>query len=571
MQLLVESHSDIRLDSNRSERTEVLYGNDNIIKKTLDTFSWVRETLDGCVDHTEVAMHVTLEPIWNGLVQLKSRNVIIRIVTEITKENVFYSKMLSEVVELRHLDGIRSSFGVADRKEYLDHVISEQEEPLSHAIVSNVKQIVEAKQYLFNVLWDQAIPAYQRIREIEEGVVPDFIKTMRDPIEIQKLAFELLDSSEHEVLIIFSTANAFHRQIERAGVMQLLKKISQIGVKIRILTPRDKSIEDLVLSLGTQGGGEHKQKELSDGSGSNVGIRYIESAFQVKVSILIVDRKSSLVVELKDDTRDVSPEAIGLSTYSNSKATISAYVSMFESLWKQTEMVQQLKINDKMQKDFVNIAAHELRTPIQPVLGMSRILQNRIKGKEESQMIDMIVRNAKRLQQLTENILDITKIETNSLRLNKSQFDLYNLLHGIINDYASHINKPGIKVKFEPITNETLLINADIGRITQIVNNLLNNAAKFTKKGSIILSTQIKKDNHNNEVVISIKDSGSGIDSEILPKLFSKFATKSEHGTGLGLYISKSIVETHGGKIWAENNINGKGAKFSFTLPMNYE
>jgi two-component system sensor histidine kinase VicK len=552
MQLLVESHSDIRLDSNRSERTEVLYGNDNIIKKTLDTFSWVRETLDGCVDHTEVAMHVTLEPIWNGLVQLKSRNVVIRIVTEITKENVFYSKKLSKVVELRHLDGIRSSFGVADRKEYLDHVISEQEEPLSHAIVSNVKQIVEAKQYLFNVLWDQAIPAYQRIREIEEGVVPDFIKTMRDPVEIQKLAFELLDSSEHEVLIIFSTANAFHRQIELAGVMQLLKKISQIGVKIRILTPRDKSIEDLVLSLGTQGGGEHMQKELSDGSGSNVGIRYIESAFQVRVSILIVDRKSLLVVELKDATRDVSPEAIGLSTYSNSRATISAYVSMFESLWKQTELVQQLKANDKMQKDFVNIAAHELRTPIQPVLGMSRILQNRVKGKEESQMIDMIVINAKRLQQLTENILDITKIETNSLRLNKSQFDLYNLLHGIINDYASHINKPGIKVKFEPITNETLLINADIGRITQVVNNLLNNAAKFTKKGSIILSTQIKKVDHNNEVVISIKDSGSGIDSEILPKLFSKFATKSEHGTGLGLYISKSIVETHGGKIWAE-------------------
>lgn len=129
MQLLVESHSDISLDSNRSERNEVLYGNDNIIKKTLDTFSWVRETLDGCVDHTEVAMHVTLEPIWNGLVQLKSRNVVIRIVTEITKENVFSSKKLSEVVELRHLDGIRSSFGVADRKEYLDHVISEQEEP----------------------------------------------------------------------------------------------------------------------------------------------------------------------------------------------------------------------------------------------------------------------------------------------------------------------------------------------------------------------------------------------------------------------------------------------------------
>lgn len=565
---MVKSHSDTTLDSNRSEKTEVLYGNDSIVRKTLDTFSWVRETLDGCVDHTEVAMHVTLEPIWDGLVQLKKRNVVIRIVTEITKDNVSYSKKLSEVVDLRHLDGIRSNFGVADRKEYLDHVISEQES-LSHAIVSNVKQIVLAKQYLFNVLWNQAIPAYQRIREIEEGIVPDFIKTIRDPIEIQKLAFELLESSDHEVLIIFSTVNAFHRQRERSEVIQFLERISQTGVKIRILTPRDKSIEELVSSLGRQKGGEYEDQRLSNTSSSDIDIRYIESAFQVKVTILIVDRKLSLV-DLKDDTRDVSTEAIGLSTYSNSKATISAYVSMFESLWKQTELVQQLKINDKMQKDFVNIAAHELRTPIQPVLGMSRILQNRIKGKEESQIIDMIVRNAKRLQQLTENILDITKIETNSLRLNKSQFDLCNLLHSIVNDYASHINKPGIEVKFDPITNQTLLINADTGRITQVVNNLLNNAAKFTKKGSIILSTQIKRDNHNNEVVISIKDSGSGIDSEILPKLFSKFVTKSDHGTGLGLYISKSIVEAHGGRIWASNN--NKGATFSFSLPiMHYE
>ena len=570
MQLLVESISDTTFDSNRSEKTEVLYGNDNIVKKTLETFSWVSKTLDGCIDHTEVAMHVTLEPLWNGLVQLKNRNVVIRIVTEITKENVSYSKKLSEVVDLRHLDGIRSNFGVADKKEYLDHVISKQEGLLSHAIVSNVKQIVHAKQYLFNVLWNQAIPAYQRIREIEEGIVPDFIKTIRDPVETQKLAVELLDSSEHEVLIIFSTANAFHRQIERAGVMQLLKKLSQMGVKIRILTPRDKFIEELVLSPETRRGGEHQQHELPNGSGPDIDLRYIESAFKIKVSILIVDRRLSLVVELKDDTRNLSSEAIGLSTYTNSKATISAYVSMFESLWKQTELVQQLKINDKVQKDFVNIAAHELRTPIQPVLGMSYILQHRIKGTEESQMINMIIRNAKRLQQLTENILDVTKIEMNSLKLNKSQFDLYDLIFNIVNDYTRHINRSGIKVKFEPIKNKPLVMDGDIGRITQVINNLLSNAVKFTKKGSIILSTQIKKDPRN-EVVINIKDSGSGINSEIAPKLFSKFATKSEsgQGTGLGLYISKSIIEAHGGRIWAENNYRGRGATFSFSLPIN--
>jgi signal transduction histidine kinase len=123
-------------------------------------------------------------------------------------------------------------------------------------------------------------------------------------------------------------------------------------------------------------------------------------------------------------------------------------------------------------------------------------------------------------------------------------------------------------VKFEPITPEPLLINADIGRITQVVNNLLNNAVKFTKEGGIILSTQIKKDNHNNEVFKSVKDSGSGIDSEILPKLFPSLLQSQNREQDLGLYISKSIIEAHDGRIWVSNN-NRQGATFSFSLPIH--
>ena len=102
----------------------------------------------------------------------------------------------------------------------------------------------------------------------------------------------------------------------------------------------------------------------------------------------------------------------------------------------------------------------------------------------------------------------------------------------------------------------------DRSRLTQVISNLLNNAVKFTTEGTISIGTE-KKDN---QVIVSIKDTGSGIEHEILPRLFSKFSAKSFEGTGLGLFISKNI-EAHGGRIWAENNADGKGATFSFSLP----
>jgi two-component system sensor histidine kinase VicK len=153
------------------ELTEVLYGSENIIKKTLETFSWIESTLDGCIDHTELAMHVTTPVIWNGLNNLKERGVKLRLVTEITADNITYAKKMMEIAEVNHLKGVRSSFGIADGIEYLDHAISDRNE-LSHAIISNVKAIVGAKQYLFETLWNVASPAEQVIKEIEEGVEP---------------------------------------------------------------------------------------------------------------------------------------------------------------------------------------------------------------------------------------------------------------------------------------------------------------------------------------------------------------------------------------------------------------
>jgi signal transduction histidine kinase len=208
-----------------------------------------------------------------------------------------------------------------------------------------------------------------------------------------------------------------------------------------------------------------------------------------------------------------------------------------------------------------------LRNPIQPILGLSQVLRSKKeegrKGQEE--LLDAIIRNAKRLQRLAEDVLDAARIGNKSLKLNKERFNLDEILSNAVKDYGNQIEKVNDSKMKITYVHADIFIEADKGRITQVISNLLSNAAKFTTEGSIMVSTERK----SSQIVISVKDTGTGIDSGILPKLFTKFATKSETGgTGLGLFISKSIVEAHGGRIWAENNIDGKGATFSFSLPL---
>ncbi len=239
---------------------------------------------------------------------------------------------------------------------------------------------------------------------------------------------------------------------------------------------------------------------------------------------------------------------------------------------------EKLKESDKMKSEFINIAAHELRTPILPILGISQILRAKVDDKEREYM-DVIIRNAKRLQRLAENILDVTKIESQSLKLNKERFNLNDVITNTIDDIILNTvfknkknNDEGdnIKLKYRP---KNIFVEADRVRMTQVMSNLLNNSIKFTKEGggSISINTE-KEDNH---ILVSVKDTGTGIDPEILPQLFSKFVTKSFQGTGLGLFISKGIIEAHGGKIWAVSNNNiiandgEKGATFFFTLPVS--
>jgi signal transduction histidine kinase len=281
-----------------------------------------------------------------------------------------------------------------------------------------------------------------------------------------------------------------------------------------------------------------------------------------------------MIVELRDDAKDSSYYAAGLATYSNSKSIISSYASIFESLWKQNELYEQLKIHDKMQQEFINVAAHELRTPIQPILSVTQILRSRINDSQQEELLDIVIRNAKRLNRLSDEILDVTKLESQTLELKKEQFNLNDVILNTMDDLllskdfsknASRLLR--LRLSYEP---RDILLQADKSRIAEVFSNLLSNAIKFTPEGMIIITVEKDKTNktdNKNWVIVSVKDTGQGIDVNILPRLFTKFASKSFHGTGLGLFISKGIVEAHSGKIWGKNNVDGIGATFSFSLP----
>jgi signal transduction histidine kinase len=218
---------------------------------------------------------------------------------------------------------------------------------------------------------------------------------------------------------------------------------------------------------------------------------------------------------------------------------------------------EQLKVHDKLQKEFINVAAHELRTPTQAILGYAELLQMNPEGSDE--MIKAIYRNSVRLQRLTSDILDVTRIESEALRIDKERFNLKDIILDSMQDAQGQLADGKTKFVYEP---EDMYLQADRGRLTQVVSNLLDNAAKFTKEGTIKIAAEKK----NGQIIVSVKDTGTGIDSDIMPRLFSKFATKSDKGTGLGLFISRSIIEAHEGRIWCENN-PGRGATFAFSLP----
>ena len=702
------------------EKTEVWQGAQDVESKSLQVLYKVQKTFDLCIDVSGPSVILANKMVAEAYARLPDRGVKVRFITEITRTNVTHCREILKIAELRHLDGIKGSFVIADGMDYAGVANTEEAQPITQLIVSNVRAFVKQQKYFFETLWGKSIPANLRMREIEEGVarpetrvlgrpeeilaeitymndrsnemyicatsgglqftrnflfdltkklldrqrkgkhhgvkyvtninsedltlVREFldlgmqirhakymppmsfavsekemgatiekmegnrmvqsllmsneqlyvqhfksmfdelwkdgidaaerikeieqgvqaadIEIMHNPKQALERAWNMITSSQREVLLMFSTTGAFQRQLQMGG-LEIIKAAIKSGTKVKVLLPADDQIKGTIA--------------LARAQLPQVEIRMMDKSLHAKITIVVVDRKECMLFELKDDTKQSSYEAVGLSMHSGSKTIVLSYASIFDSLWKQTELYEQLASaneqldeHDRMQREFINVAAHELRTPVQPLLGITELVSERMEAGKADQVqvskeeVDMLARNARRLEKLTQNILDVTKIEGKKFTLNKEKFDLNTKIQNTINDMKAGLDEKTKNIVINFTLGAPIYVEADKTRIYEVISNLISNAIKFTQKGTINIAL-VREENFAKVVV---KDSGKGLDPEVMPKLFTRFASKSESGTGLGLYISKSIIEAHGGRIWAENNKDGRGATLSFHIPV---
>jgi two-component system, OmpR family, sensor histidine kinase VicK len=569
------------------ERTEIWEDIENISIKSWQVLSGAKQRSDCCHDSKSPSFLVGNERYFQMIKLLQARGIKQRFVTEVTRENIQFCKELDKYVELRHLEGIKGNFGIVDSREYGASANIYDFQPPIQFIYSNVKSFVDQQQYLFETLWSKALPAQYKIKEIEEGEPPEKLEIIQDTQKSISRAFDIMNKTEKELLVLFATPRTFTLALQ-SGASDIYREMSANGVSIKLLVPRGGAeIEEENNMIA-------KVREISQ----TIDLRLSDIDLNTKITIMVSDRKEFMSWELRDDSLHDPYLAGGVAIYSNTKALASSHAIIFDNLWKITELAENLRIaniklesNDKAMKEFINIAAHELRTPIQPILGLSEMLPDASADpQQQRRLVEVIIRNAHKLENLVEDILDITRIESGRLKLAMEKLDLYELVESVVSDFQGVIEKEFdknenpkkavVRLNVEknpddravaPPDREHPVVLADATRIVQVITNVLSNAVKFSTQGDraiITVTMGIRVIDGNSMAIVSISDQGPGINPEIEPRLFQKFISGSEKGIGLGLYISKNIVKAHGGEIWAENNRSGIGATFVFTLPL---
>ena len=412
---------------------------------------------------------------------------------------------------------------------------------------------------IFEKIWAAGIDSDERIREIENET-QDKIDIVHQPSQALHRIYELCTLARSEILIIMPSSNGFYRT-EMADGFKNLNKIGAKGVKIRILTVTNLDVV-------------HEMNKIK-AKYPNILFRDLDPSIPSFSRINIFDKKDTVIWEVKDDNQQKFTDALGTALFIESIKTSETCAAIFDSLWNQSEVYTRLKksheklrTEDRMQIKFMDLVAHELRTPLQSILGLTELLNNEIQNKNQNFVLGIIITNARKLQRLSENILDVTRLEGNTMFLNKESFNLNELVKSIVIDIdkVMEYNK-SIIFEYKDFEKDYMVF-ADKFRIGQVILNLIDNSIRFiAKKGTIIISLSETVIHSKEIVVLSITDDGESLNPEILSKLFNKFASDSYYGAGLGLYLCKRILEAHGGRIWAKNNKDREGCTFSFGIP----
>jgi two-component system sensor histidine kinase VicK len=576
--------------------------------------------IDSCISSIGPSVIIEVKEIKNKRMDaVANRGLKLRYVTEITKDNINYIKQMLTFSEIRHLEGMKGNFEVSDEKEYVAVAILKEAQPIPQLIFSNVPEIIEQQQFVFDSFWERAIPAEQKLKEIEKGVVHPITTVFSDYKLAEKKEMEMIKNAKEEIQILYSTANAFYLQ-EKSGTLQLLKEMSEQknknnnnNLKISILLPIDSSIrKSLSFNL--------LNKNLKN---NNIVFQDIAPSINTKIKSLVVDRKESLIMELKHTMEEKHTASIGFSIYSNSQSIVLSYASIFEVLYNQSILFDQIKEEDNIKTEFINIAAHELRTPIMPILNGMEILEENLGKKEREKNkkeIDIITRNASRLLNLAESILQVSRIESGKFRLNiQKDIDIHSLILQVIEDiekkYMYTHKAKNVSIKFVPYNGEKpkdkdedkktdnnsnnivvlsdkketkenenndskiyhppppppppLYIDCDPQKISQVVFNLLDNAVKFTAEGQITISTCFQRNGYSdnnknisksNNIEEIASNTCTNTNNDINENKNSIIVTVEDAGTGINARIKDQLFEKFATK-------SAQGTVLDYTYP----
>ncbi len=517
---------------------------------------------------------------------LRKRGKTVRYITDIKNENLESCKKIMEIVELRHLDNIQGGIIIND-VEYLSLLESKNDDNGSTPIhiYSKNKWLVEQQKLIFDMLWEKSIPAKIKIKQIEYGLEKDVFELITDEKNTMVKYRDALGSLTQELCIFYSVSD----DVVSAEVIE--QKISEIINYV----PKSKSKDIKILAIILTSDSVRRKGESREfsqiGLDYDLRIKYMDKEFTKSplsrdLMILTVDRRELFISEIRSFNKipqSIFESDINFTIHSNSKSVVSTYNNILEMLWSRDELykksemaIAQLKLQDKLQQEFVHNFANGLRNPIQPILGFSEILlDKKNEFRQYSDILNIINSCAQKLASHVNNMIDITELDKDTFHLNKETFDLLKLIKEIINKFSKNSFYISNK-NFNLSTNvDSLLIYADKNRIKYTIENLITNAIDIPDSNSIKIFVEKNEFNSSQNddktqsfVIVNIIDDGTGIDRMILPTLFSKFVADSRDGLGLGLYLAKNIIEWHGGEIWAENNDNGKGATFTFSLPV---
>src|ERR671910_1599210 len=446
-------------EGTKYERTEMLIGPEVTTKRAWEFFSHVYKKFDVCASSSAPSIAMTI--FRDAYENMKSRGVKIRWITDITKDNLTHCKDLMQYAEVRHISSLNGNFAVSET-EYIVAPTMKEGQPLPKLIYSNSKEMVEQQQNIFDIFWSKAIPAEQRIKEIEEDREEEFLELINIPEKASEIYISLARSIKSSALLLLPSSKALIMEYE-LGIIDYLIQAS-----------RNKDARDIRIICSINDNNAQIVRRLYE-EAPNIGI--LNTTTNLATKVFVVNDDTLYRAELSDPEADSFSKALGFAIYSNSKPTVGAFKSFFELVWQSHEINEKLQQADKVQREFINIAAHELRTPIVPILNLSELLYSNVKERQHEQeqeeeqqkemleMLEIILRNANRLHQLTEDILDVTRIESHTLKLRKERFNLNEAILNVMEDYRKQIangSNGNVKVMYEPVNSSSSNSNTSI-------------------------------------------------------------------------------------------------------------